>query len=150
MKNSTIEIELKKALLDIKKIDARLANIISLYEGDTDKPLFEEMTFSEKVDYIIKGVADFYEVDQSDLLKKTNNEHVASRKKYLVKLLRDHTDSTYPYISEKLGYKNHASASVHYSNMKNFLSDAVYGDGRVKANYESILKYLGLDEQEQT
>jgi len=125
---------IKRSLLkQIEKIDKLL---------EDEKPAFEKLPQSEQVEYILYGVADFWDIGLKDLLKKTRV--MASKRNYAAILLRDYTDLTNADIARELRYTNHSTAWTNIDKMDDKLSNKVYGDSRVRAIYENLIDYLEL------
>lgn len=59
---------------------------------------------------IIKAVADFYEIAQSELISRSRKKSVVEPRQVSAFLLRDILDISYPDIGEKLGKRDHTTA----------------------------------------
>jgi chromosomal replication initiator protein len=60
--------------------------------------------------FIIKTVADFYEIPPFDLINRSRKKEIAECRQVAMYLLRDMLNLSYPYIGKKLGKRDHTTA----------------------------------------
>lgn len=63
---------------------------------------------------VIKAVADFYEIHQSDLISRSRKKIVIEPRQVAAFLLRDILDMSYPDIGDKLGKRDHTTIIYAY------------------------------------
>lgn len=59
---------------------------------------------------VIKAVADFYDIEEDDLVKKSRKKEVVRPRQIAMYLLREELKTSYPAIGEKLGGRDHTTA----------------------------------------
>lgn len=132
---------MKQDLLIIKRaLQKQIDRIDDLL--DNKKPEFLKLPPREKVEYLIKGVCDFWDMEEKDLFKKNNT--IAQRRGYLAFLLRDYTEIGYEDMAKILHHANHSTTLTSLKNMDDKLSNKPYGDSRMRAIYENLIEYLEL------
>lgn len=92
----------KNEKIDSKKIE----EIIS----ETVQVSAKNITASE----IIKTVADFYEISQSELTNRSRKQEIVEPRQIVMYLLRDLMKLSYPNIGEKMGKRDHTTAIHAY------------------------------------
>lgn len=90
--------ECKGGKIDIKKLDEII--------NETIQVAAKNVTANE----IIKVVADFFEVPQSDLTDRSRKQEVVEPRQIAMYLLREVLKLSYPHIGEKLGKRDHTTA----------------------------------------
>ncbi len=71
---------------------------------------------------IIKVVADFYDIDEKELFKKTRRQEIVKPRQIIMYLLRDEVKASYPLIGQKLGDRDHTTAIHAYEKIKKELA----------------------------
>ena len=103
------------------------------------------MTQPEKVEHIINGCCEYFGLKREDLQKNIGSRSVFwYKKRYMVVLLMDKTVLNAREIQSLLGYKERSTVVFHYENVKDELSDKVYGSQKTKMIYNELLNYLKL------
>jgi chromosomal replication initiator protein len=75
--------------------------------------------------HILKAVAQFYDIDQNDLILKNRKKEVVRPRQVAMYLLRSEIEFSYPGIGEKLGGRDHTTAIHAFEKIsKNLLIDA--------------------------
>lgn len=59
---------------------------------------------------IIKVVAEFYDINTNDLINRSRKKEVAHPRQVAMFLIREELNSSYPFIGEKLGGRDHTTA----------------------------------------
>jgi chromosomal replication initiation ATPase DnaA len=129
-------------LRSIKRVLEGLVQRIDHALNDETATPFKEMTAKQQSDYIIDGVCDFWEIDRKELLKKNNG--VAGRRRYAAVLMRDYASMSQEDMASVLGYENHSNLNRALKRMDEKLSEESWGDSRMRAIYENLIKYLNL------
>ncbi len=68
-------------------------------------------------DFIIKTVADYFEISVADLIGHSRKRQVVEPRQISIYLLRDLLDLSYPFIGEKLGKRDHTTILYAYDKM---------------------------------
>jgi chromosomal replication initiator protein len=126
MKNLTIDEEVLRYIAEqiktnIRELEGALNRIIvtskinnSTITIESTKKLLSKITFSPKkftsVKKIIKTVAEFYDLDEKDLLNRSRKKEFVKPRQVAMYLMREELKSSYPYIGEKLGGRDHTTA----------------------------------------
>ena len=88
----------KNEKIDTKKLDEII--------NETVQVTAKNITASE----IIKAVADFFEVQQGDLIDRSRKQEVVEPRQIAMYLLREILKLSYPHIGERLGKRDHTTA----------------------------------------
>jgi len=67
---------------------------------------------------ILKTVADFYNVQTNDLLKRSRKKEVVRPRQIAMYLLREETRASFPEIGNKLGGRDHSTVIHAYEKIK--------------------------------
>lgn len=67
---------------------------------------------------VIKIVANYYGIDESDIFKKGRKKEVIKPRQVLMYLLRDDFDISFPSIGEKVGNRDHSTVIHSYEKIK--------------------------------
>ena len=70
---------------------------------------------------IVKAVADFYNLDEDVIYKKTRKKEVVKPRQLIMYLLREDFNIPYPTIGQKLGGRDHTTVIHSYEKVKNDL-----------------------------
>ncbi len=70
---------------------------------------------------IISIVANFYQIEEGRLYEKTRKKEVVKPRQVLMYLLREDFNTSYPYIGQKLGGRDHTTVIHAYDKIKNDL-----------------------------
>ncbi|MEK7584913.1 MAG: chromosomal replication initiator protein DnaA [Patescibacteria group bacterium] len=68
-------------------------------------------------------VADFYHIDEKKLYEKTRKKEVVKPRQVAMYILREDFNTSYPYIGQKLGGRDHTTVIHAYDKIKNDLGD---------------------------
>ena len=93
-------------------------NPSSLTIQNISKTLFNTISSPRKIvnhKQIIKIVADFYDVSEKELLEKTRKQDIVKPRQIAMYLLRQELKSSFPFIGQKLGGRDHTTA-IHACN----------------------------------
>ena len=75
---------------------------------------------------VLKIVADFYTIEEKMLYEKTRRKEVVRPRQIIMYILREDFNTSYPYIGQKLGGRDHTTVIHAYEKVKNDLkSDTV-------------------------
>jgi len=66
-------------------------------------------------------VANFYQIEESKLCEKTRKKEVVKPRQVLMYILREDFNTSYPYIGQKLGGRDHTTVIHAYDKIKNEL-----------------------------
>lgn len=93
-------------------INSKLTN--SPITLENTKKLITKVSFSPKkftsAKKIIKTVAEFYDIDEKDMTNRSRKKEFVKPRQIAMFLMRDELKSSYPYIGEKLGGRDHTTA----------------------------------------
>jgi len=93
-------------------INSKLTN--SPITLENTKKLMAKVAFSPKkftsAKKIIKTVAEFYDIDEKDITNRSRKKEFVKPRQVAMFLMRDELKSSYPYIGEKLGGRDHTTA----------------------------------------
>jgi chromosomal replication initiation ATPase DnaA len=99
----------------------------------------------DRIDYILKGVCDFYGVSLDTLNKPTRSTKKVIPRYMAMHLLYDIADCTLKDVTYALGYRNSVSSvSMHLQEIRDAIDPKSYGDMTIKAEYRELLRYLKL------
>jgi chromosomal replication initiation ATPase DnaA len=105
----------------------------------------EIMTQPEKVEYILNRGCAYLGLDKDKLDYRGGNKSKDwHKKRFLIVLLLDNTNSSLREVAAYVGYKSHQNIMYHYKNMKQELSSELYGSDKIKSIYNELLSYLNL------
>ena len=104
----TCQFYLKKRTLSINEAKNLIKNIIKPVKNISIKD-------------IITTVANFYQIDEGRLCEKTRKKEVVRPRQILMYLLREDFNTSYPYIGQKLGGRDHTTVIHAYDKIKNDL-----------------------------
>jgi chromosomal replication initiator protein len=72
--------------------------------------ILQHMTKVITAKQIVKAVADFYDLEENDLIEKSRKKEVVKPRQIAMYLLREELKTSYPAIGEKLGGRDHTTA----------------------------------------
>lgn len=72
---------------------------------------------------IINIVADFYNIEEKNLFTKTRRKEFVHPRQVVMYLLREDFNTSYPYIGQKLGGRDHTTVIHAYEKVKNAIKD---------------------------
>ncbi|MDI6821042.1 MAG: chromosomal replication initiator protein DnaA [Patescibacteria group bacterium] len=120
----------------LEQIAAKIQKNIRELEGILNKVIFYQQYKNEKIDTkkleeiinetiqvsaknitaneIIKTVADFFEISQSDLTERSRKREIVEPRQIAMFLLRELLKLSYPHIGERLGKRDHTTAIHAY------------------------------------
>ncbi len=67
---------------------------------------------------ILKTVANFYEINEKDIMSSSRKKEVVKSRQILIYLLREELNYSYPYIGKKVGGKDHTTIIHSFSKIK--------------------------------
>jgi len=109
--NSVIcQSQLKRRNLSVQEIKTLIKNNI--------KP---KRTVSVKE--VIKTVAQFYQIEEKSLYEKTRRKEIVKPRQVIMYILREDFNTSYPYIGQKLGGRDHTTVIHAYEKIKKDLRD---------------------------
>ncbi|MEX0918931.1 MAG: chromosomal replication initiator protein DnaA [Candidatus Paceibacterota bacterium] len=68
---------------------------------------------------VMKIVSDYYNIDEKFLYEKTRRKEVVKPRQIIMYLLREDFNTSYPYIGQKLGGRDHTTVIHAYEKIKN-------------------------------
>lgn len=68
---------------------------------------------------IVKGVADFYNLDENTIYEKTRRKEIVKARQMVMYILREEFNVSYPLIGQKLGGKDHTTVIHSCEKIKN-------------------------------
>jgi chromosomal replication initiator protein len=68
-------------------------------------------------------VADFYNINEKSLYERTRKKEVVKPRQVIMYLLREDFNTSYPYIGQKLGGRDHTTVIHAYEKIKNDIKD---------------------------
>lgn len=92
------------------------------------------------VNEVVKTVADFFEVPQSDLTDRSRKQEVVEPRQIAMFLLRDILKLSYPHIGEKLGKRDHTTAIHAYEKISREIAQNPTLNQKVMLIKERIFK----------
>jgi chromosomal replication initiation ATPase DnaA len=100
----------------------------------------------DRVNYVLNGVCQFYNVSPQTLGARYRNTKLYDRKRIAVKALRDIADVTLFEVQMAFGANTPSQWSIWkcYDSINEDLSKGHNQNKELKAEYESLLKYLGV------
>jgi chromosomal replication initiator protein len=90
-------VKIQRAVPTVKEIDQLLEEI--------SRPLTKHITPKQ----VIKIVGDFYDLDETQIMKKSRSKELVKPRQIIMYLLRDILKMSYPNIGEKMGGKDHTT-----------------------------------------
>jgi len=99
------QVQVKKRMLNVNEVKNLIKNNI--------KP---KKTISIKD--IIKIVSDFYNLEEKFLYEKTRRKEIVRPRQIIMYLLREDFNTSYPYIGQKLGGRDHTTVMHAYEKIK--------------------------------
>jgi len=98
--------------------EVTLGNAKKILAHITNKP--KKPTSYKK---IFKVVSDFYEIEEKDLIGKNRKKEVVLPRQIAMYIMRKELESSYPYIGEKFGGKDHTTVMYACEKIKNELTN---------------------------
>ncbi len=74
---------------------------------------------SVSIKEVMKIIADFYNIDEKMLYEKTRRKEVVKPRQVIMYILREDFNTSYPYIGQKLGGRDHTTVIHAYEKIKN-------------------------------
>lgn len=68
---------------------------------------------------VMRVVSEFYNIDEKNLYEKTRRKEVVKPRQIVMYLLREDFNTSYPYIGQKLGGRDHTTVIHAYEKIKN-------------------------------
>ncbi len=88
--------------------------------------------------YLIKTVAEFYGISEKDIFEQTRKKQIVLPRQIAMYLLREDFNSSYPYIGEKFGGKDHTTVIHAYEK----ISKDIKNNGKVKEDIRQIREII--------
>jgi chromosomal replication initiator protein len=111
--------ELEGALQSVLAQSKLLGKIPSLQEA---KEVLQKNIKARKkttITHLIKVVAEFYNISEKDIFEQTRKKQIVLPRQIAMYLLREDFNSSYPYIGEKFGGKDHTTVIHAYEKIAN-------------------------------
>ncbi|HEY4493527.1 MAG TPA: chromosomal replication initiator protein DnaA [Candidatus Paceibacterota bacterium] len=77
---------------------------------------------SISINDVIKTIANFYNIDEKELYQKTRKKEVVKPRQVVMYLLREDFNTSYPYIGQKMGGRDHTTVIHAYEKIKGDLA----------------------------
>lgn len=90
------------------------------------------------VNQLIKSICDFYCIEERHLFEKTRRKDVVMPRQVAMYLLREDFNSSYPFIGQKFGGKDHTTVIHAYEK----ISALIKGEGKTKEEIEQLRKII--------
>lgn len=90
------------------------------------------------VGQVIKIIADFYSIDEKNLFKKTRKKEVVKPRQIAMYLLREDLNTSYPYIGQKFGQRDHTTVIHAYRK----INELIKTDEKLKQEISDIRNLL--------
>ncbi|HEY4483535.1 MAG: hypothetical protein A3I39_00925 [Candidatus Yanofskybacteria bacterium RIFCSPLOWO2_02_FULL_47_9b] len=74
------------------------------------------------INEVIKTIANFYNIDERELYQKTRKKEVVKPRQVVMYILREDFNTSYPYIGQKLGGRDHTTVIHAYEKIKGDLT----------------------------
>lgn len=87
---------------------------------------------------VIKIIADFYNIDEKNLFKKTRKKEIVKPRQIAMYLLREDLNTSYPYIGQKFGQRDHTTVIHAYRK----ISEVIKTDEKLKQEISDIRNLL--------
>ncbi len=87
---------------------------------------------------VIKIIADFYSIDEKNLFKKTRKKEIVKPRQIAMYLLREDLNTSYPYIGQKFGQRDHTTVIHAYRK----INEAIKTDEKLKQEISDIRNLL--------
>ncbi|HEY4506442.1 MAG TPA: chromosomal replication initiator protein DnaA [Candidatus Paceibacterota bacterium] len=71
---------------------------------------------------VIKTIANFYNIEETELYEKTRKKEVVKPRQVVMYILREDFNTSYPYIGQKLGGRDHTTVIHAYEKIKRDLA----------------------------
>src|SRR3989344_6024908 len=71
---------------------------------------------------VIKTIANFYNIEETELYEKTRKKEVAKPRQVVMYILREDFNTSYPYIGQKMGGRDHTTVIHAYEKIKRDLA----------------------------
>lgn len=101
----SVQTQLKKRDLTINEVKQLIKNNIKPQK-------------SISINDVIKTIANFYQIDERELYQKTRKKEVVKPRQVVMYLLREDFNTSYPYIGQKLGGRDHTTVIHAYEKIK--------------------------------
>lgn len=119
---------------NIRELEGALNRIIAFSEINKTDPNIKTVPkiLSQIINYpkkktnyknILKIVADFYDIHINDLINKSRKKELVHPRQITMYLIREELNSSYPYIGEKLGGRDHTTVMYAYQKINKEIMD---------------------------
>ncbi len=93
--------------------------------------------------HLIKTVAEFYNISEKEIFEQTRKKQIVLPRQIAMYLLREDFNSSYPYIGEKFGGKDHTTVIHAYEKISNNIKI----NEKIKDDIKQIREILYLKEE---
>lgn len=134
--------ELEGALQSVFAQSKLLGKIPSLQEA---KEVLQKNIKTRKkttIIHLIKTVAEFYSISEKDIFEQTRKKQIVFPRQIAMYLLREDFNSSYPYIGEKFGGKDHTTVIHAYEK----ISNGVKNNEKLREDIRQIRELLYVKE----
>lgn len=90
------------------------------------------------INQLIKFVCDFYSIEERHLFEKTRRKDVVIPRQVAMYLLREDFNSSYPFIGQKFGGKDHTTVIHAYEK----ISALIKNEGKIKEEIDQLRKII--------
>src|SRR3989344_1898097 len=129
--------ELEGALNSIIGQSKIRARILSLNDVKDVLKRNSKPVKTTSINQIIKAIVDFYNIEERHIFKKTRKKEIVRPRQIAMYLLREDLNTSYPYIGQKFGQKDHTT--VMYAHKK--IGEEIERDKKL---YEEIKAIRGI------
>lgn len=130
--------ELEGALQSVLAQSKLLGKIPSLQEA---KEMLQKNIKSRRkttITHLIKTVAEFYSISEKDIFEQTRKKQIVFPRQIAMYLLREDFNSSYPYIGEKFGGKDHTTVIHAYEK----IMSSIKSDEKIREDVKQIRELL--------
>ena len=87
---------------------------------------------------VIKTIADFYNIEEKTMFEKTRRKEIVKPRQIAMYLLREDLNTSYPYIGQKFGQRDHTTVIHAYKK----INDSLNNDDKLNQEIEQIRENL--------
>jgi chromosomal replication initiation ATPase DnaA len=145
--NNYISVEADKLQETKQRLTEALLLVDTLIKMEDSKanPVFEFMTQQQRIEHIMDGVADFFQIPRDQLKTSRRHSNRTIRKKYISALLAKYANVRQEIIADMLGYGERSSVSNAIDKLDTFLAPKPFGEEVVKEEWKNLLLHLKLN-----
>lgn len=90
------------------------------------------------VTHVIKTISEFYNIEEKNLFEKTRRKEIVKPRQIAMYLLRNDLDSSYPFIGQKFGHRDHTTVIHAYKKIDRLIKN----DNKLNQEIEEIRNIL--------